>query len=221
MPGNARRRCEENVMVKATIGILGGTFNPVHNGHLALAETAKKQFGLDRILFVPSAMPPHRREHPESLISSETRYELCALAVKPYADFHVSRIELDRQGPSFTYDTIHALKEQNPQHHYSFICGADTLVHHEWHRFDDLMEILDSLIVLNRGADSNSAVEKIKRSSPESISKVKILQMTPLEISGSDIRARIRNGQNIHNLVPENVAQYIEKHKLYREALHR
>lgn len=204
--------------MQKAIGILGGTFNPIHNGHLQLAEAARAQFQLNQILFMPNGTPPHRNAEAEHLFPKETRYLLCVLATLSNPHFLVSRVELDSPEPSYTYNTIQTLKKQNPGNRYFFISGTDSLIHHTWVRFNDLLQLLDGFLLAPRAGDISAALEKIKESAPQVIDKIKTIHMNPIPISATDIRARIEKKQTIRSLVPESVALYLEKYIMPQEA---
>lgn len=204
--------------MRQAVGFLGGTFNPVHNGHLLLAEEARVQFHLDEVLFVPNHLPPHRSPNAEELIDGETRYIMTILATLSHPRFRVSPIELSRQGPSYTYDTMVELKKGQPENQYYFIGGADCLIHHTWHRFEELSELLDGFLLASRSPDRfDAALQKVRLVSPAATRKFSEIKMAPVEIAATDIRRRIQAGQSIRYLVPESVGQFIERYRLYSE----
>ncbi len=204
------------------IGFLGGTFNPIHYGHLLLAEAAREQFNLDLVLFIPNSVPPHRDSTGSELLEDAQRYVMTILATLSNPCFRVSRIELDRKGPSYTYDTLVLLRQQNPENQYYFIGGADSLIQHSWFRFDDLLEALDGFLLTSRGKDTvENAREKVNKTTPRFSHKIKEIQMAPVSISATEIRDRLRKGRSIRYLVPESVEQYIQKEKLYAEVYQR
>jgi len=199
-----------------SIGLFGGTFNPIHNGHLILAEEARIQHRLDLVLFIPNFIPPHRT-HPALETSAELRYMMTVFATVSNPFFSVSDIEIKRQGLSYTVDTVLELKRQNPENRYSLITGADALTLHRWHRFKELLEAVESLLVADRSTEGRDAVaEKLKQENPGLVEKLKAVTMTPVAVSSTEIRERIKNGSGIRYLVPESVEQFIERNLLYR-----
>ena len=214
------------------IGILGGTFNPIHYGHLAAAEEVRDRLKLDRVLFIPSNFPPHKQD--EHVPSALERMEMVRLAISGNAYFEPSDIEIKRGGTSYTIDTIEALRQAYPGAELYFITGLDTFLEiqtwHEWtrlltlccfvvlsrpgYRFVDLMKIdfvksaENDLAALDRGdlqhAEINSTAFTI------------FLEMIPLyDISSTDIRKRVKEGLSIKYLLPEAIEIYIIKKRLY------
>jgi len=199
-------------------GFLGGTFNPIHNGHLLLAEEARAQFELDEVLFVPNHTPPHRQENNDWLLDGQTRFLMTVLATLHNPAFRVSGIELARGGVSYTVDTAEALRKERPSDRLYFICGADSLTEHHWHRFEDLMELLDGVLVSSRSTEQfEKAYDRLKAHSPKTAGKLREIQMPAVDISSSDIRRRLSAGRSIRYLVPEAVDTYISRYRLYAE----
>lgn len=214
------------------IGILGGTFNPIHYGHLAAAEEVRDRLSLDRVLFIPSNLPPHKQD--EKVPSALQRMEMVRLATSGNAHFEPSAIEIERGGTSYTIDTIEALRQSYPGAELYFITGLDTFLEiqtwHEWaqlmplcsfvvlsrpgYRFVDLMKIdfmksaEKDLAGLDRG-DLQHAVIRLPAFTV-------YLEMIPLyDISSTDIRKRVRESLSIKYLLPEVVEIYIIKKRLY------
>ena len=214
------------------IGILGGTFNPVHYGHLAAAEEVRDRLKLDRVLFIPSNFPPHKQD--ESVPSALQRMEMVRLATSGNAHFEPSDIEIKRGGTSYTIDTIKALQLAYPGAELYFITGLDTFLEiqtwHEWaqlltlcrfvvlsrpgYRFADLMKIdfVKSAEKELAGLDRGDLLHGVIRSPAFTI----CLEMIPLyDISSTDIRKRVKEGLSIKYLLPETVEIYIIKKRLY------
>jgi nicotinate-nucleotide adenylyltransferase len=187
------------------LGVCGGTFDPVHYGHLAIAEEARQQFSLDAVLFIPSGEPPHK---PRWQADAELRYQMVQLATADHPAFYVSRIEIDRSGPSYTAETLRALHRQYPRAHLFFIMGADSAL--DFHRWRDPLEItqLAQVIAATRPGFSLEALGD----TPLPIAP---LPMPGLDISSTDLRARIRAGNSVRYLVPNAVAAFIEKMGMY------
>lgn len=200
------------------IGIMGGTFNPVHFGHLFLAENAFEQAELDQVLFMPSKNPPHKPL--PSMISEGKRVDMLKLAIADNSHFELSILELNREGLTYTADTLLLLKEQNPKNEYYFIVGTDSLFYMD--QWKDPQIIFDHSIILVAGRD-HANLEEIHSTidflSQKYGARIQYIKMPMLELSSADIRERIRNHQSIRYHMPDTVIGYIEQHGLYHGAL--
>jgi nicotinate-nucleotide adenylyltransferase len=189
------------------VGLFGGTFDPVHIGHLRAAEWAREELGLDRVLLIPAAHPPHR----ESAVSSALdRFTMTALATAGSVALVASDLEMLRQGPSYTMDTVAALKEQRPEDEVFLILGSDAFAEiGGWHESRRLLELVEVVVVSRPGAgrpDLSSASGK----------KVHVVEGPEIDISSTEIRALVGAERSIRFLVPDGVADYIKKRGLYR-----
>ena len=185
------------------IGILGGTFNPIHVGHLILAEEVREKLKLDTIVFVPTYLPPHKRNG--DVANALHRYKMIGLALRDNPRLSVSDIEIKRQGRSYTIDTIRQLRKKYPKKELYFITGSDLLKYlDEW---KDLTEIL-KLVKFVVGTRPGYPLERI----PSYISTVGI---RAVDISAFEIRQAIRRRKSFRYLVPETVYRYIKAHRLY------
>lgn len=196
------------------IGIMGGTFDPIHLGHLATAEAVREIFSLDEILFIPAARPPHKLSR--HITDEHRRLEMTRLATLSNKFFRVSDMELKRTGPSYTLDTMNELHETfGRSTELFFIIGADSLIDlKKWHAARELVAGCHFIATTRRGVDVDfSAVESFFGSAAtEHIHRV----TTPgLEISSTDIREKVRLGRSIKYLVPEIVEEYILQEELY------
>ncbi|MDD5019848.1 MAG: nicotinate-nucleotide adenylyltransferase [Candidatus Omnitrophica bacterium] len=186
------------------IGILGGTFNPVHFGHLILAEQVRGQLGLDRVIFVPAFMPPHKDGR--DIIPAKNRFEMLGLAVGDNKDFAVSDIEIRRRGKSYTVDTLRQIKKRYPHAELFFICGSDLVAEiPTWKDVDEIYR-LAKFVLARRPCYG-------KRLSGKPFIKINVAQV---DISSSLIRKLIRQKRSVRYLTPNRVVKYIEQHKLYR-----
>ena len=197
------------------VGILGGTFDPVHHGHLVAAEEARYQLGLDRVLFVPAAHPPHKPRQP--ITPAHHRLRMIELAIAPSPHLAVSRVDLDRPGPSYTVDTLDLLRaEWGPDALLFFIQGADLLADIlTWHQPQRLIQLCQ-LAVVER-ADVEIDLQYLEGHLPGLSSRIHWVRMPGLDISSRDLRARVRRGRPISHLVPRAVEAYILEQGLYRD----
>ena len=195
--------------LKGRVGLFGGTFNPLHNAHLEVARTALNQYELSRIVFVPNGIPPHKGRVLGG--DKEVRYEMVRLAIESIPEFDVSRIEVDRAGPSYTIDTIRALKDDYPQG-ICFIVGADRLLKLDtWKEPHELLRSVPFVIAPRSGVSLD-----VFDVSPFREAMIVPLEMDDVDLSSSALRERIHRGESIREWVPRQVAEYIEEHKLYR-----
>jgi nicotinate-nucleotide adenylyltransferase len=198
------------------IGILGGTFNPVHLGHLILAQEAAETHGLAAVLFVPCAAPPHKET--AGLTPAEHRKAMLEAAVADNDAFEVCDLELRRGGPSYSVDTVRELRRLHPGAALHFIIGADTLPElPSWRSIYELLELCRFVAFGRPGAGEAApgpAAIRLRPPWPERL----LGDFTPgrtVDISSSDIRRRVAEGRSIRYLVPEAVEQYIARHRLY------
>jgi nicotinate-nucleotide adenylyltransferase len=201
-----------------SIGIMGGTFDPIHIGHLAIAEEAREVLGLARVLFVPASVPPHRPDG--AVAAAEDRATMVALAIADNEAFELSRIELDRPGPSYTSDTVELLAdaERRPGHEpdLTFILSAETL--HDLPTWREPERLLDAARIAVVPREGYPAPERawLEAEFPGRLGRVDFLEGPRLGLSSTSIRARVAAGRSIRYLVPPAVARYIDDHGLYR-----
>ncbi|KQL48921.1 nicotinic acid mononucleotide adenylyltransferase [Brevibacillus choshinensis] len=186
------------------VGIMGGTFDPIHCGHLLAAEQAREQAGLDEVWFMPTHIPPHKTR--VSLTSATTRLQMVELAVADHESFRVIDVELRREGPSYTYDTIVQLVEQFPDCRFSFIIGGDMVeILPKWYRFEELSRMIRFIGLARPGSE-------VDRVSNENVTFV---EMPVWDISSTLIRTKAAAGQSIRYLVPRSVERYIKENRFY------
>lgn len=194
------------------VGIMGGTFNPIHMGHLILAENAHEHLNLDEILFVPSGKP-YMKEH---VLDSKTRIHMTGIAIEDNPHFALSTIEVDRDGNSYSYETIKTLKENHPGTEYYFIIGADSLfVMDKWMHPELIFQQCGIAVVCREGYREKEIKEQINILVQKYQAKVEILPARSIDISSTVIRDRIRDKRSIRYMVPEKVRTYIEKNSIY------
>jgi nicotinate-nucleotide adenylyltransferase len=189
------------------VGIMGGTFDPIHHGHLVAASEVATLFGLDEVIFVPTGEPWQKSERRVS--PAEHRYLMTVIATASNPRFWVSRVDIDRAGPTYTIDTIRDIGEQRPDADLYFITGADALAQIlSWKDAEDALKLATFVGVTRPGYDLSD--EHLPRDS------VTLLDVPAMAISSSDCRARVAAGRPVWYLVPDGVVQYISKHRLYR-----
>jgi len=193
------------------LGVMGGTFNPIHHGHLVAAEIIRDEFSLDEVLFVPSGKPPHKDN--DEIASPEHRWMMTLLATANNEYFSASAIEIERGGESYTRDTLLELKKiYGERTQMYFITGADAIAEiSTWHRTEDLPRLAKFIAASRPGYKLDW--EKID---PRFRKATYLVEVPALAISSTEIRRRIREGKTIKYLVPEVVERYIYKNKLYQ-----
>jgi nicotinate-nucleotide adenylyltransferase len=190
------------------LAIMGGTFNPIHYGHLISAEEVYDSLSFDVVIFVPSARPPHKDNR--DIIDPQHRYMMTMLATEDNSHFRVSRIELDRQGPSYSIETIRQFQaDYGAKAEISWIIGADSLIEFTiWKDFDKLLDICHFIATTRPNYDFSKAPAKVYK-------RVEFFEITAVDISSTEIRRRIREGRTIRYLLPKKVEEYIYQHNLY------
>lgn len=184
------------------LGVFGGTFNPIHMGHLLLAETARETLALDRVLFIPARQPPHKRIR--GLLPGSVRLKLIGLAIRDHPSFAASDIELARPGPSYAIETVRLLRRRFPTAKLFLLMGEDMLAV-RWLAWDELSRLCTVVAARRPGATR-----------PVPARGMRWVAMPQLEIASSDIRTRLAEGRSIRYLVPRPVERYIRQHRLYR-----
>lgn len=194
------------------LGILGGTFNPPHLGHLICAQEAQLELSLERVLLMPTRIPPHKSVVQEP--GPEHRLALCRAAVERDGRLEVSDLEIVRDGPSYTVDTLEELKRQDPDTEFFFIVGGDIAAGlPDWHRSERVLE-LSTLAVAGRRGTSRAAVQEALARLPGA-ERSRFFKMPSIAISSTLIRERVRAGAPIRYMVPPAVSAYIDEHGLY------
>jgi nicotinate-nucleotide adenylyltransferase len=193
------------------IGVMGGTFDPVHNGHLVAASEVASRFTLDEVVFVPTGRPWQKTER--DVTAAEDRYLMTVIATASNPMFTVSRVDVDRDGPTYTIDTLHDLREQyGAATELFFITGADALAQIlDWHRSDEIFTLAHFVGVTRPGHQLTDPGFPA--------GKVSLVEVPALAISSTDCRARVAAGEPVWYLVPDGVVQYIAKHDLYPKDL--
>lgn len=212
-------------------GLFGGTFNPIHLGHLKVAEEVIRRLPLDRILFIPSYIPPHKTSR--EVVPVRHRLEMVKIACQGHPAFLVSDVEARRPGPSYSIVTLRRLKEAQPDDQFFFIVGTDAFLEIEtWKDYDRLLRECSFVVVSRPGFGIKSTEKVIERIKSEAVlvsggqaafkpedlkpGRLYLVEARTPDISSTEVRKRLQAGQPITDLVPSGVEKYIAKHKLYR-----
>ncbi len=206
-----------DVPANCRIGIMGGTFDPIHIGHLFIAEETLEKLSLDKIIFIPAGVSPHK-------LNSKTtapihRLLMTAIAVNSNRRFYLSDIEIEREGPSYTIDTIRCLKQLLPTDtELFFITGGDTFIDLDsWRDYEQLLQLTNFVVFTRAGYDNVLLDEKIQRFRQQLNSNITKISIPLLEVSSTDIRERAKMGRTIKYLIPDGVEEYILKNRLYKD----
>ena len=184
-----------------TIGIFGGTFDPIHNGHLILARDAIEQLHLDSVLFIPAARSPHKSGQEPA--AADLRAEMIRAAIQGEPRFCLDELELTRPAPSYSVETVEALKLREPDSQFVFLIGEDNVAQlRTWHRFADLSEMVKFAVLDRSALRTEHPYPAVRRH---------------IDISATDIRNRVARGQSIRYLVPTAVEKLVREHQLYLE----
>lgn len=195
-------------MTKLRLGVMGGTFDPIHHGHLVAASEVAARLGLDQVIFVPTGEPPQK----PNVTNSEDRYLMTVIATASNPRFNVSRVDIDRDGPTYTVDTLKDIQTEYPDAELFFISGADAIAQIlSWKDFDKLWQSA-TFVAVSRPGHTMQLPELAPAGA------IEVLEVPALSISSTDVRRRAANGDPVWYLVPDGVVQYINKHKLYRGA---
>ncbi len=198
-------------------GILGGSFNPVHTGHLLMAQDAAEYFNLDRVFFIPCAIPPHKED--ARLASTVHRLNMLKAAVAPVSCFEINTLEIERGGRSYSVDTVDHLRKTYRHNQFFFIIGDDSLIDlPEWYRIDDLLEICEFVTLARPGVELPDGAPAIENSRQRNQLLSRRRVGHSLNISSTEIRSRVASGYSIRYLVPDAVADYIDRYQLYRDS---
>lgn len=199
------------------IGIFGGSFNPIHIGHLVIAEAAWQEFSLDKVIFVPSGDTPNKDMHH---ISKYMRYEMVAKAIEGNSRFAISPIERDRMGPSYTVDTIHMFREQfGKEDQLYFICGTDSIADlPNWKYNVELLKCCE-FISASRPGNEEEIIRSVSYFGDLGKEKIHFLRSPELNISSTILRELIAKNKSVKYLIPDAVIQFIQENDLYKDTL--
>ena len=198
------------------LGLFGGSFDPVHLGHLLLADTCREACSLDRVWFLPCGQPPHKPEG--TLTPGKQRAEMLELAIAGDPRFGVCRLELERSGPSYTVDTLRQLSDEDPSRELFFLMGADSLADLPLWRAPQTILELATVVAVNRGQCPPPDLGLLERQlGPVVRERLQLVTMPAIDIAATELRERVRSGRSLRFRVPRAVEEYIRRHDLYRE----
>lgn len=198
------------------LGIMGGTFNPIHVGHLMLAEWAREAASLDEIIFIPTGQS-YMKEQTQQVLSGEERFHMVKLAIEDREVFHCSDMEIRRAGNTYTYETMEELHKKYPDTDLSFIMGADCLFTIEkWSNAEKIFQSCRIIAAARNGSPLDEMAKKSRKLEQQFHGRIEVIPFLTMEISSTEIRNRIKQGKSIRYLVPEIVQQYILEQQLYR-----
>ncbi|MGD9568513.1 MAG: nicotinate-nucleotide adenylyltransferase [Sedimentibacter sp.] len=201
-------------MTKKRVGIMGGTFDPIHLGHLVVANEVLNIYNLDKIIFVPAGNPPHKIG---MITSSWDRYFMTSVATMSNNKFAVSDLEIKNDSKSYTLNTLKELHAIFPDTEFYFITGTDAIIElPNWHEPKELLKLCKFIAVSRPGISKENAEFKIDEIRKDLNARIELLQVPMLQISSTDIRDRLKRGVSAKYLLPESVEQYIIKNNLYR-----
>ena len=200
---------------KRKIGLMGGTFNPIHIAHLILAENAYHEYGLDEIIFLPNGIPPHKRN--AHIAPDDDRLAMVRLAVEGIPYFSVSDMEMVREGLSYSSDTLLELRSAHPDCEYYFIMGGDSIEQFEtWHRPDIILANCIVLAAIREQSDEEEFDRQIASLCQKYGADIRKLSIPRLDLSSSEIRKRVREGMSVRFMVPQAVLDYMTEKGLYQ-----
>jgi nicotinate-nucleotide adenylyltransferase len=196
------------------IGVFGGTFNPIHNAHLTLAEFARDRFALDKVIIIPANIPALKDT--SDLVDKDYRVHMVKMAIHTNPNFELSTIEIDRKGKSYTVDSFEELKRLYPDDDLYLIIGADSFYQLEkWERFKKLIKLTNIIVAARNDCDISDLEKKANYFKLQYEANVYILDMPTIDISSTIIRNRIREGRSVKYLLPDEVCCYMADNKLY------
>ena len=218
--GNTENAKNTRVLYMSSIGIMGGTFNPIHTGHLIAAELVREQMNLDKIIFIPTGNPPHKSSN--TILDSEHRVNMIKLATGGNDYFSISEIEVEREGKTYTYDTLKQLHENDQLqsnrtgNEFYFIIGFDTLKELDtWKNINEICKLC-KFIVVNRNNDKNEMQQEILKLEQLYGAQIIHTEIPNIELSSTEIRKRIYEHKSIRYMVTDEVYDYIAKNELYK-----
>lgn len=203
---------------KRKIGIMGGTFDPIHFGHLVISEVSRFEFDLEKIIFIPTGVPPHKATY--MVTNPEHRYNMVQLAIEDNPNFEISPIEIERPGPSYTVDTLRQLVNNYPDTEFYLITGADAILEiTTWKSFEQLAELCYFIAATRPGYQNENFLKQIKILPGKLPEKIFPIEVPGVAVSSTEIRKRIAQGKPIKYLLPQKIENYIFQNRLYHPNL--
>ncbi len=195
--------------------IIGGTFNPIHNGHLKAAVELEKMYHPDRLVFVPTGTPPHKRMG-QNYVPGEMRLEMTRQALADFHNYRVSDVEVLRGGKSYTIDTLEHVRARWPGYHIYLVMGSDMLLTFEqWHRFREIF-LLCTIVAASREKAGRQVLEQVAQRYREQYgADIDVVDVDPVEVSSTQVRDMLRAGKDVSHLIPPGALRYIKEHGLY------
>lgn len=198
------------------IGIMGGTFDPIHIGHLILGESAYHQFELEKVIFMPAGYPPHKPVR-EDGASNEARTEMVRLAIKSNPHFELSTYEMEKKGESYSYETLEHLLSEDPENSLYFIMGADSLKNFDtWKEPARICKAATIVAAVRDHLESSEFLGEMNRLEDKYQANIKMLDSLNIDISSHQIREWVKEGKSLKYYVPDPVIEYIQKYKVYK-----
>lgn len=198
--------------------VFGGSFDPIHHGHLCIAEFARQHSGAERVIFLPTARAPHRNSL-EASVNDRLAMLRLAIASNPY--FAIDGSDIDDGASGYTVDVLPRVRARYPDHRLSFLVGEDSLTRSHWHRFDDVVAMTERFMIAPRdtaGSETAELQTLLESMQPQTRARLEVLAAPRITISATAIRDRVLAGRTIRYLVPDAVRRYIGDHDLYRES---
>lgn len=203
-----------NEIKKKKIGIMGGTFNPIHFGHILIAQSAFEQFSLHKVWFMPNKIPAYKSI--KDIVDEKHRVEMVSIAIEQYDNFELSEFELQRDGYTYTYDTLLRLKEEYENYEFYFIMGADSLfTFSKWVKPDIIAQNCTLLVAGRDNAGDKKIDNKMQELRQQYHAEIFKINCNEVDISSNSIRKKIKNNDEITSFMPQNVIEYIKKYNLY------
>lgn len=197
------------------IGIMGGTFNPIHQGHLILAELAREEKGLDRVIFLPSSNPPHKLG--PGVVYSQMRMDMVELAIESNPYFQASDLEIRRSGLSYTVDSLREFRRLYPKDEFYLLLGGDSLLNiHKWKDYEEILDKTRILVMDRHSPLGKNLRDQVASYNKSFGNKIEIFTSPLIEISSTGIRERLAQGRSIKYLLPASVEAYIKEKEIYK-----
>lgn len=201
---------------KKKIGIIGGTFNPIHYGHMIIAENAYEQFGLEKVIFIPTGSSPHKRD--EEILPADDRCHMIEAAIEGNPHFGISRMEVNSGEISYTYRTLQILTSENPDTEYYFILGGDSLKYfHTWAKPQIISDLAKIVVGARDEIEEAALALRVEDLKLRYHAQISVINCPAFDISSQLIRKRVSERKSIRYFLPEAVESYIKEHKLYEE----